>query len=165
MGGIFLLLGSNLGNPKDNLIEAHALIQQRIGTVVKASSIYKTEPWGAEDQSWFLNQALEIETELPPLDLLERIHQLEAQMGRVRSQKWQERKIDIDILYYRDRVVEEEALKIPHPQILFRRFTLVPLAEIAPEKLHPVELKTQSLLLHECLDPLGVEPFTSATIG
>ncbi len=162
MDGIFLLLGSNLGNRESNLIQAQSLIRSRIGDIRKASAAYKTDPWGVKNQNWFLNQALEIETGLSPLELLATIHQIEMEMGRVRKQKWQERTIDIDILYYRDLISHQESLVIPHPGIPFRRFTLVPLAEIAAQLVHPVVLKTQHQLLVECEDHLGVEQFDEA---
>ena len=164
MDGIYLLLGSNLGNCQKNLIAAQALIRKKIGPVKKASSIYKTDPWGVADQNWYLNQALEVETGLTPLELLAEIHQIEALMGRVRHQKWEAREIDIDILYYRNLVVQEVSLTIPHPEIPSRRFTLVPMAEIGPEEIHPIKNKTQAQLLVECPDKLGVKKYRSKLV-
>ena len=162
MNGIYLLLGSNLGRKQFNLTRALDLIENRIGRVKNASGTYKTEAWGAEDQNWFLNQAVEVETNLSPTDLLSKINLIENEMGRVRKERWRERIIDIDILYYHDLVFQDNNLTIPHPGIPVRRFALMPLVEIASRFIHPIEQKSQLQLLQECPDQLAVERFDQA---
>ncbi len=156
MEGIFLLLGTNLGNRQDNLQKARQLISQQAGEVIHSSSIYETEAWGETDQPLFLNQVIQINTNLPPEMLLERLQGIEEAMGRVRHRKWGERVIDIDILYYYDKIIDTKTLKVPHPGIPQRRFTLAPLCEIAAEAMHPTIHKTQQELLNACTDPLKV---------
>ena len=156
MEGIFLLLGTNLGNRKENLENAFQSIAQHIGPVEVISSLYETEAWGETEQPMFLNQVLKVKTDLSPEELLHHTQTIEQQMGRVRLRKWGERIIDIDILYYHDQIIHTQNLKIPHPGIPHRRFTLVPLCEIVPEAVHPELHKTQQELLNECTDLLKV---------
>jgi len=156
----YLLLGSNLGNRAQVLEKATSSINSKLGSVVKASSIYETSAWGIEDQPPFLNQVIQIETQLTPHQLLTEINLIEKQLGRVRHEKWGERLIDIDILYYNTSIIHTRELKIPHPQIINRRFTLAPLAEVAPNYIHPMLEKTQQQLLAECKDELEVKKFT-----
>ncbi|SKC56691.1 2-amino-4-hydroxy-6-hydroxymethyldihydropteridine diphosphokinase [Ohtaekwangia koreensis] len=154
--GIFLLLGSNLGDRAQNLETSRNLIQQTAGRIVKASSIYQTAAWGKSDQPDFYNQVIEIETLLDPDTLLQTTLQIEEHMGRTRTEVWGSRIIDIDILLYGDVIVEHERLKIPHPQMTNRRFTLVPLSEIASEVIHPITRKEIRELLLICEDQLAV---------
>lgn len=158
MKGIYLILGSNLGDKLAMLSMASALINQQAGPVVKSSLIYKTAAWGIEDQPEFYNQILEIETRLNPADLLKTILGIEIEIGRQRRQKWHERIIDIDILYYHDIIIQSSELTLPHPYIKSRRFVLEPMAEIAPRFIHPVYGLTQQELLDTCTDALVVEP-------
>jgi 2-amino-4-hydroxy-6-hydroxymethyldihydropteridine diphosphokinase len=151
---IFLLLGTNLGNRLENIHLAVTHINEKIGHIVQKSSLYETQAWGIEDQPSFFNQVIEISTTLPPEDLLFQINIIEAQMGRKRFKKWGERLIDIDILYYNQKIIQQPLLEIPHPGIPLRRFTLVPLKEIAPKFIHPVLQKNHIQLLKECKDPL-----------
>jgi 2-amino-4-hydroxy-6-hydroxymethyldihydropteridine diphosphokinase len=109
--------------------------------------LYETAAWGLTDQPPFLNQALKVETLLPPEAVLEKITAIEQQMGRVRDQKWGPRLIDIDLLYYGSLIIHEENLVVPHPEIAQRRFVLEPLMDIAPDWLHPeLNLSTRQLL-------------------
>ncbi len=156
--GIFLLLGSNEGYPLRNLREAAARIEKAAGKIVTGSSVFKTAAWGFSQQPDFYNQVLEIESDCAPEQLLEKLLAIEAGMGRIRSQKWGPRIIDIDILFYGQQVIHTPVLQIPHPGIPERRFTLVPLAEIAPDLLHPLLNKSMTALLEECTDSLPVEP-------
>lgn len=156
MKGIYLLLGTNLGNRKENLEKAFQSIAEQIGSVEETSSLYETEAWGETEQPVFLNQVIKVKTNLSPEELLHHIQAIEQQMGRVRYRKWGERIIDIDILYYHDQIIRTKDLKVPHPGIPHRRFTLVPLCEIAVEVTHPALHKTQQELLNECTDPLKV---------
>ena len=156
MKGIYLLLGSNLGNSRDMLSIALKQIVLRVGIVVRASSIYKTKAWGIEDQPDFLNQVLEIETEFTPSNTLDELLQIEKDMGRVRYQKWGSRVIDIDILYFGNEIVDSEKLKIPHPENQNRNFVLAPMVEIAPDFIHPILSLSQKELLYKCSDKLAV---------
>ncbi len=150
----YLLLGTNLGEKLKNLEQAVSLLNANGVSVVECSGIYETEAWGVEDQPSFLNQVILSQTDLSPHKLLKLINKIESEMGRVRHEKWKERLIDIDILYFGDSVLLEKDLKIPHPEIHNRRFTLMPIVEIAPQLLHPILGKTQVDLLNECSDPL-----------
>lgn len=156
MNEAYLLTGGNIGDRKTYLCQAKNEIEKRCGAVVAESSIYETEAWGKEDQEAFLNQALKINTTLSSEDLLQTILKIEEDLGRKRDLKYGPRIIDIDILFFNDRVIDHHGLKIPHPQMQNRRFVLVPLNEIAPQKIHPVLKKTVSQLLSDCPDPLAV---------
>src|ERR1043165_899755 len=112
-GGIFLLLGSNLGDRLMNLEEAST----QVGGVIASSSVYVTAAWGNENQEDFLNQAIEIDSPLSPYELLTRVQDIELGMGRKRVEKWGPRLIDIDILFYRDDVIKASNLIVPHPGI------------------------------------------------
>lgn len=157
---IFLLLGSNLGDKLTYLAAARLAIEQQIGEIVQSSKIYKTSAWGFESQADFYNQVLSIESELSPTALLEVIHQIEDILGRRRGKKWAERSIDIDILYYHAQSIDMDSpdLHIPHLLLQQRKFTLIPLVEIAANFLHPVLKKTNLELLAICEDPLCVQP-------
>ncbi|GAB5527142.1 MAG: 2-amino-4-hydroxy-6-hydroxymethyldihydropteridine diphosphokinase [Roseivirga sp.] len=156
MKGIYLLLGTNLGDREKNLSAARNLMKEEAIELKAVSSIYETAAWGIEQQPGFLNQVLEVATDLSPEALLKTLLAIELEMGRVRIQKWGERLIDIDILYYQDKVVDTADLKVPHPEIPNRRFTLVPLVELAAGEVHPVLGKTQQELLAVCPDGLEV---------
>jgi 2-amino-4-hydroxy-6-hydroxymethyldihydropteridine diphosphokinase len=155
--GIFLLLGSNLGNRFENIQKAVSEIEGSIGVIVTRSKIYRTAAWGKTDQPDFFNQVIEISTGLQPHDLLSALLQIEKKLGRQRKEQWGARIIDIDILFFNQQKIESSVLSIPHPAIESRRFTLVPLNEIAPSFKHPTSAKTMSELLEECKDPLKVE--------
>ena len=153
---VFLLIGTNLGNRRQNLEQAIDLLDSDSVQVQQRSYIYKTAAWGKQDQPEFYNQVIEVATTLSPQGLLRYILSKEQQMGRIRVEKWGERVIDIDILLYGDFVLESPSLSIPHPQLPFRRFSLVPLADLAPFQKHPVTGKTITQMLEECPDPLKV---------
>ena len=153
MKKVFLGLGSNLEDRAANLNDAKIRIEESIGSVVSASSVYETEPWGFESDEAFLNVVLCVETDLTPSGLLGRILMIESQLGRIRcGQKYSSRSIDIDILLYNNEIVNEAALKIPHPGMHERRFVLVPLSEIASGFIHPVLKKSVGSLLKSCSD-------------
>lgn len=154
MNGIYLLLGSNLGDRLLHLKTAAKILQVGGVRILNESSIYETEPWGKSDQNWFLNMVLQTETSLEAGQLLNLCLATESEMGRKREEKWGERLIDIDILYYDDQVVEEDQLAIPHPAIAERRFTLIPMCELQPNGNHPVLHRSQAELLSVCTDML-----------
>lgn len=157
----FLLLGSNLGDRSDHLEKARLQIGLCAGRLFIASSIYETAAWGHIPQRPFLNQVVCIETTLTPEQLLKIIQAVESSLGRVRSEKWAARTLDIDILFYGNEIIDTPDLVIPHPAIQQRRFTLVPLIEVAPGFVHPVLNKTVEVLLRECDDTLAVNVFES----
>lgn len=157
MDGIYLLLGSNLGNKEENLRIASSHLVAKAGKIIKPSAIYETSAWGETDQPVFLNQVIEIQTSLSPIGLLAALQDIEVEMGRIRLGHWKERIIDIDILYYHQQIIRSQRLTIPHPEMQNRRFTLVPLCEIAPEFMHPVLKKSNVALLAACKDTLNVE--------
>ncbi|MDH5398219.1 MAG: 2-amino-4-hydroxy-6-hydroxymethyldihydropteridine diphosphokinase [Cyclobacteriaceae bacterium] len=157
--GIYLLLGTNLGDRKKNIELAHHHLNKNGISRVKSSLLYQTAPWGRDDQPPYLNQVIEVKTVMNPEKLLSIILEIEERMGRVRIEKWGNRTIDIDILLYGDQVIDKPHLKVPHPEMVGRRFTLQPLAEIAPNMLHPVIGDTIRKLLEKCPDTLEVVPF------
>jgi len=158
MNRCFLLLGGNLGDKEQNLHQANVLIEQQIGSTPKKSSIFITAAWGNKEQPEFYNQAILVETELSAGDLLKSTLKIEEQIGRTRTNdKWQERIIDIDILFYNNDLIDLPELKIPHPFLQERKFVLVPMNEIASDYVHPVLKKTIASLLIECKDPLEVK--------
>jgi len=149
---VFLGLGSNVGDREEALLAAVRGLAERGCAVTRASSIWHTEPVGGPPQEWFLNQAVEGRTPLAPRSLLEACLDTERTMGRVRAERYGPRRIDIDILFFGDRHVEEPGLEIPHPRLAERRFVLEPLAEIAPRLVHPVLGLTVDALLARCPD-------------
>ncbi len=149
---LYLATGSNLGDRQANLAQANALIAEKIGPVEQVSAFYETEAWGLTDQPDFLNQVLKVNTHLEPKEVLAQIIQIELLLGRERQEKWGPRLIDIDILFYDDLIIKTDNLTIPHPFIQDRNFVLIPLLEIAGEKIHPIyELTIEDLYL-QCKD-------------
>jgi len=143
----YLSLGSNLGDREANLREAIARLGE-LGSVSKVSALYETEPVEvAGQQPWFLNCAAAVETELTPLEFLKRMLAMERAMGRKRTEPKGPRTIDADIIFFGDEVVDTKELSIPHPAMQHRRFVLEPLAEIAPEAMHPILRRTVRELL------------------
>jgi 2-amino-4-hydroxy-6-hydroxymethyldihydropteridine diphosphokinase len=147
----FLLAGSNLGDRKDNL-EYAASSLATAGTVLKISSFFETEPVGYLNQPWFFNQAIELETFLTPSELLLCCRQIETCRERIRTFPNAPRTLDLDILLYGVLSVNQEDLIIPHPRLAERRFALEPLAQIAPDIVHPLLKKTIQSLLEACPD-------------
>ena len=150
----FLLLGSNLGEKIKILESALDAINATIGAVVQKSSFYQSAPWGFEAADNFINTVAEVNTQRTPGEILVAIHDIEAGLGRVRGNSggYQSRTIDIDILFYDDEIIDRQNLTIPHPRLHSRRFTLKPLAEIAPDFIHPVMGKSIVELLDSCDD-------------
>ena len=157
MNNAFLLIGGNLGNVSQNLEQAKARISRSCGEIVALSAVYQTAAWGKTDQPDFLNQALQITTELSPMELLQELLQIEREMGRERLEKYGPRIMDIDIIFYDQQILDLKDLTVPHPQMANRRFVLAPLAEIAPNFNHPVLDITVSELLSKCSDSSHVD--------
>ena len=160
---VFLLLGTNLGDRTSNLGQAIEAIDQQVGKIISASSVFETSAWGKTDQPAFLNQALEVFTPLEAEDLLTQLLSIEERLGRKRHKHWGERIIDIDILFFGDEIYTSPRLQIPHPQLGNRKFTLIPLNEIAPNFVHPLLKKSVSDLLAVCPDPLSVTKYSDAS--
>lgn len=182
MKEVFILLGSNRGERESFISRAIEMIESRAGVVCKKSALYETEPWGFNDPTSFLNQVVEIETDLNPEKLLDQLLTIEVKLGRIRPfdgcgcgipvslaakvgsgdkdvPAYAGRTIDLDILFYGERLVFSDILMIPHPRLHERRFTLVPLNEVAPEFIHPLLKKTISVLLRDCRDQSKVNKF------
>jgi 2-amino-4-hydroxy-6-hydroxymethyldihydropteridine diphosphokinase len=157
MNSVFLLLGSNLGNRPLLLQTAIAEIAKRVGPVLDKSALYETQSWGKTGEPDYLNQVVFLKTELSANNVLKEILEIEVGMGRKRYEKWGSRLIDIDILFYNDEIIKQNGLEIPHPQLHNRRFTLEPLAEIAPDWVHPILNKTISGLKKDLIDSLIVK--------
>ncbi len=132
-------LGSNLDDRNENMGRALDLLRELAGvSVLRVSSWRETDPVGGPPQGKYLNAVAEVETEIAPRELLARFHEIEADLGRVRTVRDGPRPIDLDILLYGDEMIKEPGLEIPHPRMLEREFVLEPLAELAPERRHPL---------------------------
>ena len=150
---VLLGIGGNIGNKQLNFTKVAHLVTERLGEIVKSSSIYETPPWGFVSEDHFWNQVLLIVTELQPEKLLEEIQEIEDEFGRKRIiGKYTSREMDVDILYFENIYIETEKLIIPHPRIPNRKFVLVPLVEIAPDFKHPLLRLTNLQLLENCKD-------------
>lgn len=156
MARAWLGLGSNAGDKRENLRKALQWMETEC-RLPRISSLYSTEPVGYKNQDWFLNCAVEIEVEKKPRELLSFLQSVEKRLGRTRTQKNRPRVIDIDILFYDNRTVNERGLVIPHPRLHERMFVLAPLNEIAPDVLHPVLRKTVRNLAASLQRPEQVE--------
>lgn len=154
---VFLLLGSNIGNRNVYLADAADQISTQLGKVIKYSAVYETQSWGTEDGPDYLNQVIQIRTDKAPEMILDLVLNIEKDLGRERKEKYGSRTIDIDILFYGNQIIDLPELKVPHPELHRRRFTLTPLAEIAPDLMHPVMKKSILALSKQLKDDLIVK--------
>ena len=148
----YILFGSNLGDKETLLEQACTLINNRCGMLVERSSAYITEPWGFEAEEWFLNELLVVETELEPDALMETLLAIETELGRVRHPEkagYCSRTVDLDILYYGDKIINTAKVTVPHPRLHLRKFALMPLCEVIPDFLHPIFHLSQTQLLEK----------------
>ncbi|WP_090769776.1 2-amino-4-hydroxy-6-hydroxymethyldihydropteridine diphosphokinase [Pedobacter soli] len=154
----YLLLGGNLGDREANLEQAITLLSAQVGEVISVSALYETAAWGKTDQPAFLNQAVALQTNLTALEVLTKALAIEQELGRVRKDKWGERLIDIDLILFGDEIIDiPDKLQVPHPHMQNRRFVMEPLAEIAPEVIHPVLGQSMLSISQSLNDPLPVK--------
>lgn len=155
---VVLSLGGNKGDVFQTFKKVIKAIEEQIGKALKSSSFYKTAAWGITNQPDFINQVIVIETQYNPTSLLDVCMQIEKELGRIRTleNRWKERTIDIDILYYNNEIISLTDLEIPHPQIENRKFILIPLTEIIPDYIHPKRRLSNKALLMRCKDELEV---------
>ena len=149
----YLSLGSNLENKLNNLQNAVDLISDSIGNVSKISSVYKSAAWGFVSND-FLNICIKVDTNLNPENLLKKVQEIELKLGRVKllDNEYEARTIDIDIVLYDDDIIFSNELKVPHPEMLLRKFVMAPLAEIASSVVHPIEKQRIQICLANCTD-------------
>lgn len=152
MNEVCLMIGGNLGDRLLNMSSCLQMLEQNIGKAHLKSSIYETEAWGKKDQPSFLNQAVILKTELSPYQVLEETQKIENKLGRKREEHWGARTMDIDILFYEDKVLKNSNLVIPHPLIQERKFVLAPLVEIIPQFKHPIFKQKIETLFILCTD-------------
>jgi len=151
---VFLLLGSNV-HPRSGFIrKSFELIEQRLGKVLSASGLYESQPWGFEADTFFLNQVIQVQTGYSAIEVHELTRHIEMELGREKAvgEGYSSRNIDIDLLYFNDEVVNFHDLVIPHPRLHLRKFTLMPLVEMASGFIHPVFKVNQLELLNQCED-------------
>lgn len=150
---IFLGLGSNIDDRVLHLNTATSLIGSCVDIkIVQSSLIYETEPWGIRNQNAFCNQVLMLQSSLSPEDLLTFVKEVEVKSGRTQRDKWLEREIDVDILFYDNEVISTERFSLPHKEVQNRKFVLIPMCEIAEAFMHPVLNKSMRQLLNETKD-------------
>ena len=158
MHRVYLGIGTNLGDRRDNLDKTLSYLPRLLGKVLKSSSIYESKSWGIADQPDYLNMVVAVQTYQSPHNTLSTILAIEHMMGRRRAMKWGSRLIDIDLLFYDDVQLTSTNLTIPHPFIQDRNFVLAPLNEIAPDFIHPTLMISIATLLKNCKDQLACNP-------
>lgn len=152
MENIYISLGTNIGDRASNLERALVNMRNKSISIKKLSSVYESEAWGHHDQPSFLNQVIEISTETPAPALLHQLKAIEKEEGRIKREKWREREIDLDILYYGQEIIKTPHLQIPHRYVRERRFVLIPLNEIASEFTDPETGSTIGEITRSCAD-------------
>jgi 2-amino-4-hydroxy-6-hydroxymethyldihydropteridine diphosphokinase len=157
MNGIYLGLGGNKGDRSFFLLKARDLIGKKIGTIIKESSIYQTAAWGNTKQQDFYNQVVLVKSSLSAQECLKKCLAIELELGRARTDKWSSRTIDLDILFFGNKIVKSKNLQIPHPFLHERNFVLIPMNEISPYFVHPVFRKRMKTLLKYSQDNLPVK--------
>lgn len=160
MNQVVFILGGNLGDRLRSIEGSVGLMVSHFGPIARKSSIFETAAWGGKSNGNYFNQVLVFNTTFFPEEILDVILEIESQMGRTRGEKWGDRTMDIDILYFGNEKFQSERLTIPHPFLQERRFVLEPLAEILPDFVHPVLNKTNRELLGNCLDKSSVKIYT-----
>jgi 2-amino-4-hydroxy-6-hydroxymethyldihydropteridine diphosphokinase len=157
MNNVYLLTGSNQGDRLSNLHRVKNLIEKRVGNLIHVSGIYETEPWGYASAKSYYNQCFFLNSTLEPENILREILGIEREMGRKRTGKsYNDRIIDIDILFFNNEIIKTKELTVPHPRLHERRFVLVPLAEIAGDFIHPEFEISIREILESCDDKLIV---------
>ena len=163
MATVFIQLGSEEEPREQYLQEAILFLKNEIGVLAGKSPVYETEPWQMDDKQWFLNQVVQMETVFLPKELLQKLKSHEQKYGRkqriLRTTPYERRKIDMDILFYDDRIIHDDDLIVPHPLLHRRRFVLQPLADLAPGWVHPLLKKTIRQLLNECTDEMKIRKY------
>lgn len=161
---VYLLLGSNISPRKHYIQTAAKLLNNELGICIRESMLYETAAWGNQNQKAFINQAMCFNTLLNPQNVLNSCLNIEKKLGRTRTKKWASRTIDIDILLFGNQHIKTNYLQIPHPLLTQRRFALAPLAEIAPNLIHPLTNQTIHTLLQICPDTLAVNPLININL-
>ena len=152
---VYIILGSNIGDKKSYIDKACDEISKVIGDIDLYSSYYQTSPWGFESNDEFLNRAISVSSKIAPNEIMTLLLEIESRLGRVRdlkSEGYQSRTIDLDILMIDDLIINSKLLTIPHPRMAERKFVLIPLSEIAGDFIHPTYLKSINFLLSVCKD-------------
>jgi 2-amino-4-hydroxy-6-hydroxymethyldihydropteridine diphosphokinase len=155
MNEAYLCLGGNLGNCFITFKEACGYIEQKVGKINLYSSVYQSQAWGMNDAPDFYNEVIKFETKLSAQALIIALLDIEKKLGRERAEQiegYQNRIIDIDVLFYNDEVIKTDTLEIPHPRLYLRKFVLEPLCEIAPDYIHPILKKSVTQLVAACAD-------------
>jgi len=156
---VYLLLGSNKGERYKYLLLAQYYIRKQVGDIIKTSAVYVTEPWGKSNQPKYLNQAMILQTDKSPFQLLRLLQKIEKNLGRTNKHNYASRTIDIDILFYDGVILKAKNLQIPHPRLHIRNFTLQPLLELNKSYTHPIYNKSIEELAKVCDDSLKVSIF------
>jgi len=155
---LILHIGSNIGDREKNLHHCVELIKTHLGSILQKSEVYATEAWGIKDQPEFYNQALSITTSLSPHNVQKITQKIEFIIGKEKEYLWGPRKIDIDILFYGNKIINDSILIVPHPRMEQRNFVLVPLMDIISEFIHPVSGLTIREMYTQCKDTSYVHP-------